>query len=95
MPAILQVAPPAPHESRRIPTCPARPLVTCANALPTAAVVTGRPRPFRPVSRRPLFGGGKSEGIPAVACPDSHTYPLPRGRILVADPDLLSGGTPE
>jgi hypothetical protein len=38
---------------------------------------------------------GSRREIPAVACPESHTYPLPRGRILVADPDLLSGGIPE
>jgi hypothetical protein len=62
-------APPAPHESRRIPTCPARPLVTCTNGLSTASAVTGRPRPFRPVSRSPMFGGGKSEGNPGRRLP--------------------------
>jgi hypothetical protein len=64
MPAILQVAPPSPRGSRRLPTWPDKPLVTCTNGLSTASAVTRRPGPFRHVPRGLASGGGKVEGNP-------------------------------
>jgi hypothetical protein len=64
MPAILQVAPPAPRQSRRLPTCPARPLVTCTNDRPAASARHSGSPPVPPCPERPGVGwrevGGKS-----------------------------------
>ena len=62
MPAILQVAPPSPRGSRRLPARSRSSPVTCTNGLSTASAVPRRPCPFRPVPRGLASGGGKSEG---------------------------------
>src|SRR4029453_4887709 len=64
MPAILQVAAPAPRESPAIPTWSWTTAVTCVDSLSTASAVTRRPRPFRPVPRGLASGGAKVERNP-------------------------------
>jgi hypothetical protein len=64
MPAILQVAAPAPRGSPAIPAMSRPSPMTCANGLPTVSAVPWRPHPFCPVSRGLASGGGKLEGTP-------------------------------
>jgi hypothetical protein len=63
MPAILQVAPPAPRESPAIPAWSRTTAVTCTDSLSPASAVTWRPRPFRAVPGGLASGGAKVERI--------------------------------
>src|SRR5215204_5629243 len=61
MPAILQVAPPAPRESPAIPAWSRTTAVTCTDSLSPASAVTWRPRPFHAVPGGLASGGAKVE----------------------------------